>query len=1009
MQNLRVYLVALLLLPHVLKSQQTFPVNGIIDERHTTYAFVNAKLFTDYKTFLDRATLLVKDGRILDAGKNVSVPRDAVVYDLHDKYIYPSFIELISDYGLTIEKKSAEKRGPQISSNTKGAYGWNQAVHPETEAVSLFADDEKKAEEWRNAGFGALLSHWRDGIARGTGVMVSAGNGRENDLILKDRAGAFFSYDKGTSTQDYPSSLMGAIALLRQTMLDAKWYKDGGWQKEFNLSLESWNKQLSLPQFFEAKDKYSVLRAARIADEFGFKYIIKGGGDEYQRVDEIKSTGAQVILPVNFPEPYDVSDPYDALNISLREMKHWELAPFNPLRMQQAGIEFSFTASELKERKDFFKNIRKAIECGLSEEQALKACTFSPAAAAGMENELGALKKGMIANFLITSKKLFDKDNVIYENWVQGKRYTVKSEGPKDIRGNYELLISGFKPFPMTVSGEISAPQISLTEDTTKITAQFSFWLNQYSIQFESKRPATKGIIRLTGQLENDSLKTLRGNGQLADGTWISWNTRFLSPLKPDTKKDSLRSDSVAAPGNLWFPNMAFGFEKLPSTETVLIRNATVWTNEKEGILSNTDVLIQNGKISQVGKQLDAAGTPGVVIVDGSGKHLTSGIIDEHSHIAISGDVNECTQAITAEVRIGDVVDADDINIYRQLAGGVTSAHLLHGSCNPVGGQTQLIKLRWGKSPEELKFKNWPGFIKFALGENVKQSNWGDFNTVRYPQTRMGVEQVYMQGFTKAREYERNWKNYNAALKSNPKALRPRKDLELEALDEILNAKRFITCHSYVQSEINMLMHVADSFHFRINTFTHILEGYKVADKMKAHGVGASSFADWWAYKFEVYEAIPHNGAILNKMGVVTAFNSDDPEMARRLNQEAAKAVKYGNVSEEEAWKFVTLNPAKLLRVDDRTGSIRPGKDADLVLWSDNPLSIYARALKTYVDGVCYFDEQADLKKREQIKSERARLVQKMNAEKNKGISTQKPAKTLEIIKHCNEEELHPF
>ncbi|HRC33849.1 MAG TPA: amidohydrolase family protein, partial [Bacteroidia bacterium] len=371
--------------------------------------------------------------------------------------------------------------------------------------------------------------------------------------------------------------------------------------------------------------------------------------------------------------------------------------------------------------------------------------------------------------------------------------------------------------------------------------------------------------------------------------------------------------------------------------KTVVIKNTTVWTNESDGNLINTDVLIKNGKIALVGKNINE---PGAEVIDGTEKHLTAGIIDEHSHIAVSGAVNECTQSVTAEVRIADVIDCEDVNIYRQLAGGVTSSHLLHGSCNPVGGQTQLIKLRYGLSSEELKFANWPGFIKFALGENVKQSNAGDNNTSRYPQTRMGVEQTYYNAFTRALDYQKAIKSFNALSTADRLKAKPvRKDLELDALAEIINGKRFITCHSYVQSEINMLMHVADSFHFQVNTFTHILEGYKVADKMKAHGAGASSFSDWWAYKYEVYEAIPYNGKILHDVGVTVAYNSDDAEMARRLNQEAAKAVKYGGVSEQEAWKFVTLNPAKLLHVDDKVGSIKVGKDADVVLWSDNPLS----------------------------------------------------------------------
>jgi imidazolonepropionase-like amidohydrolase len=431
-----------------------------------------------------------------------------------------------------------------------------------------------------------------------------------------------------------------------------------------------------------------------------------------------------------------------------------------------------------------------------------------------------------------------------------------------------------------------------------------------------------------------------------------------------------------------------------------LFKKATVWTNEEEGILSSTDVLVDHGRIIGIGQDLNDKDAR---IIDARGKHLTSGIIDEHSHIALKS-VNEKAQSITSEVRMKDVLDAEDINIYRQLAGGVTAAQLLHGSANPIGGQSAIIKFRWGEDASGLLIEDADPFIKFALGENVKQSNWGERYAIRFPQTRMGVEQVMVDGFTRARAYQEAWEKYeNLNKKEKEITPRPRKDLELEALAEILEGKRFITCHSYVQSEINMLIEVAEQFGFRINTFTHILEGYKVADKILEHGAGASSFSDWWAYKYEVREAIPYNAALMNEVGVVTAINSDDAEMARRLNQEAAKTIKYGGVSEEDAWKMVTLNPAKLLHLDHRMGSIREGKDADLVLWSDNPLSVYARAEKTMVDGIFYYDIEKDKEKREWIRGERARLIGGMSASKNKGEKTEKPEKKYKHLWHCDD------
>ncbi|MBT8220920.1 MAG: amidohydrolase family protein, partial [Bacteroidia bacterium] len=415
------------------------------------------------------------------------------------------------------------------------------------------------------------------------------------------------------------------------------------------------------------------------------------------------------------------------------------------------------------------------------------------------------------------------------------------------------------------------------------------------------------------------------------------------------------------------------------------------------GILSNTDVLLENGKITRIGKNLNASSA---TAIDGSGKHLTCGIIDEHTHIAGGGNDRATNSSM---VRIGDQVNSEQISIYRTLAGGVTAAQVLHGSANPVGGQSALIKLRWGESPENLKIKGADEFIKFALGENVKRSS--NQQSIRYPQSRMGVEQVYMDGFTNAQEYEKKWKAYNGLSSSEKsKAIKPRRDLVHEAMLEIINGERFITCHSYVQSEINMLMKVAEHFNFRVNTFTHIMEGYKVADKMREHGAAASSFSDWWNYKWEVRYAIPYNAAILHREGVLTAINSDDANMGRRLNQEAAKSIKYGNISEEDAWKMVTLNPAKMLHLDDQMGSIKVGKDADVVLWSDHPLSVYAKAEKTIIDGKVYFDIKEDQLAREANRKERARLIQKIKDAKKKGARTIRGSSPANLDFHCDDD-----
>jgi N-acetylglucosamine-6-phosphate deacetylase len=355
---------------------------------------------------------------------------------------------------------------------------------------------------------------------------------------------------------------------------------------------------------------------------------------------------------------------------------------------------------------------------------------------------------------------------------------------------------------------------------------------------------------------------------------------------------------------------------------------------------------------------------------------ISPGLIDCHSHMASDSGINEATQAITAEVRIADFIDASDITIYRQLAGGLTSANILHGSANPIGGQNQVIKLRWGATYDELKFQGAPQGIKFALGENVKQSNVEGSTRSRYPQSRMGVEQIFRDRFNAALTYSQQWESWGKERKGLP----PRRDLELEAIAEILKGERWVHCHSYRQDEILGLLRVLEDYNVRIGSLQHILEGYKVADAMAKHGATASSFSDWWNYKFEVLDSIPHNGAIMHQQGIVVSFNSDDAELGRHMNHEAAKAIKYGGVEPMEALKFVTLNPAKQLRIDSRVGSLEVGKDADISVWSGSPLSTLSRCEQTWIDGRKYFDRNQDTEMRERDSKLHRSLVQKVLA-----------------------------
>ena len=982
-------------------AQENFPINGVVSKYNTVHALINAEIHVDAETSLKRAVLLIKNDNIIGVGIDVDIPENAIIHNLEGAHIYPSFIDPYTNYGLPEVKRSEWKPQPQMKSKTTGPFSWNESLKPEFEAAAAFSPNQSSAKSLRRAGFGTVLTFQNDGVVRGSSAVVSLGDGVAQEELLKPRAMAHYAFSKGSSRQSYPNSFMGAVALLRQSIYDAIWAHHNGDQR--NLSLTSLHDNLKLKPVIEVDNHMAIRNALNLSEEFKMNFIIKGAGDEYLSLDGL--AGAQFILPVNFPNAYDVGDPYESLDLSLEKMKHWELAPANAALLASKGVVFAFSAFGLKNTEDFLENVKSCVKHGLSEEVALKALTIVPAKMLGISDTYGALKKGMKANFIVCEKNLFNSNSKILENWIQGKAFVVNQKQEHDYRGSYILKING-EIFPLEIVGKPDKLDAKLiSKDTIKV----SFTIENELIKL-SYKDNDGGVVRLSGHGKDP----IEGQGQLSNGGWVSFLMKRKSGFKSATK-DSKQNNSfinvnhvqmLNEMGEQWFPNMAYGWVEKPEQKAVLFTNVTLWTNEEEGVLKNSSLAILDGKIIAVGNEAveEIKHKFAFEVIDGQGKHLSSGIIDEHSHIALRS-INEGSQASSAEVRMSDAIRPNDINIYRQLAGGVTVAQLLHGSANPIGGQSALIKMRWGSSAEELLYDGAKPFVKFALGENVKQSNWGDYSRVRFPQTRMGVEQVYYDAFIRAKEYNKEWKSWHRLSASQKKEGKmPRRDLDLDCLLEILNDEREITCHSYRQSEINMLMQVADSMGFTLNTFTHILEGYKVAEKMKAHGVGASTFSDWWAYKYEVNDAIPHNGALLNDMGIVTAFNSDDAEMARRLNQEAAKAVKYGGASEEDAWKFITLNPAKLLHIDDKTGSLKKGKDADIVLWSGHPMSVYSLAEQTYVDGRLYYSLNLDRENRLRNAKERNRLTQKMLSEKKKGKNTQKIKKERSYLFHCDDE-----
>lgn len=973
----------LLLVPVI--AQTNFPLTGIGDERPGIHALINATVVPDWQSEPVKADILIVNGRIEAVGKNIKFPAGTRITDLEGKMIYPSFIDIYTSYG-TEKVESGERnmiasfmqqsqRGAPAAEKPRVADYWNQGIKESYNVIGEFKPDKAKAEAYRKAGFGTLLTYKNDGIARGTSALVTLTDEKANKVVIDEHAAVHYSFSRGASEDPYPTAQFGAIALLRQFYLDGEWYgklPDGYF---YDASLEALAQNSSLPKIFEVSNNIEVLRSGAIGNEFGIKYIVKGGGDEYQMIDEIKMAGIDLIIPLKFPDAPDVKDPYEAAGVSFSQLKHWEMAPANAAMVSRAGINFALTSDGLSKPEDFLPALRKTVEYGLDKKIAIKAVTAIPAQMVGAQNQVGAIKKGMIANLLVTSGDILEKDCVIHQNWVQGKPFTLSDPLITDIRGDYNLSVGG-EEYGVKIAGKAEKPTVTVKKGEEDVKASIT-WKNDL---VNMSMTVPDGMISLSGAYYNGVLK---GDAVMAGGEYTAWKA------DPAKEGDSNSEDSATgrrgreagekpaaatAPEDLrvMHPFTSYGWYEKPKQETILFKNATIWTLDSQGRIEGADLLVKDGKINRVGKNLDPAGAR---VIDATGMHISPGIIDEHSHIA-SSSTNESGQAITPEVRSGDVVDPTDQSIYRQLSGGVTAAHLLHGSANPIGGQSILIKHRWGATADELKIEGQVGFLKHALGENVKRS------TSRYPNTRMGTEHIIRDSYQRALDYRAEWARYNA-LNDKQKATvaAPRRDLELDALVDVLEERSFITCHTYVQSEGMMIMKLAEDFGIKAHTLIHFNEGFKIADKMREHGAAASVFSDWWNYKYEVYEGITYNAATLLQQGVLTCLHSDNAEMARRLNQEAGKIVKYGGVDQIEALKLVTLNPAKILHLDHRMGSIEPGKDADVVLWTGNPLSIYSRAKMTLVDGIVYFDEAKDAAMKQEIDTERNRIIQKILSE----------------------------
>ena len=853
------------------------------------FAVTDARLVTVSGQTIESGTIVVRNGIITDVGAGVRVPADAWVIDGSGLTVYPGLIDALSTLGMSSEDAPPASSGPTFGGGGgppgQGGGGSPPSAGPEDRPASytwqMAADritaDEDAFGRWRSAGFTTVVTGPSRGFFAGNTAVVNLAGERPNDMVVMTPVAQRFNLSGGPGHRGYPSSLAGAFAYGKQLLSDAGHYRRakelydadprGRERPTYDRALEGILPVQAgeRPLLFPASTATEIRRAIRTSDVMGVRPIVYGAGAGYGLARELAQSGVPILVSLDWPEAPASPDPEQ--DIPLEELRHRLLAPTTPARLQEAGVRFAFY-SDGGSASDAIAGARGAVEAGLSHDQAIRALTLSAAEIFEVDDMIGSLEVGKIANLTLSDGDLLDEDVTVRMVFVDGQ-------------------------------------------------------------QFEFDEGAEERRMAGAGRNGDDAPEEDASDSRPSDA-------ELRSRIGPSYRV-AYRDDAVT-----------------------VIQNATILTITN-GTIENGSILIRDGKIAEVGT--DVSVPSGAHVVDAAGQYVMPGIIDAHTHIG--GGFNEGSVNVSAMTGVHDVINPDDVNIYRALAGGVTSVNVLHGSANPIGGQNAVLKLRWGSDAQGLVMDGAPPGIKFALGENPKRGG-------AWPATRMGVNDVIRQAFVEAEQYQADWDAYRASPNDGTP---PRIDLELEALVEILRGERLVHAHSYRQDEILQLIRLAEEFGFRIATFQHVLEGYKVAKEIAEHGAGASTFSDWWGYKVEAYDAIPYNAAIMAEKGVTVSINSDSNEEMRHLNQEAAKTVKWGGMTETQALSMITINPARQLGVASQVGSIEVGKDADIVIFDRHPLDNFSVPQKTYVDGKLYFDIDGDRERQQAIDDEKEALT----------------------------------
>ena len=976
---------------------QVTHVMGLRENTPSVYALTNARIVVAPGNVIENGTLVIRNGIIEAAGRNLRPPADAWPVDLEGKTIYPGFIDLWAEMGfpdpdaagrrqiqaLNIPAEYAEVAAQFLSAapgpeSAEGALHHNPQVRSWFDVAASCKPEEDRVNRLRSEGFVLANVVYPAGIFRGKTALVTLGEGDNNKLIFKRNVTQSMSFERSRGLGGgYPSSLMGVISLIRQTWYDVDWYAGahaaysrdpGGLERpELNLALEALldagrGRQ---PVLIDVNDEIAFMRAHEIGTEFGLNMWVRGSGHEYRRLQEIKNTAIPVVLPLDFPRVPEIESPEAAMNISLEELRHWDFAPGNPGRLAGAGVKIALTASGTGEGISFLERLRSAVERGLDEEDALAALTSTPAQMLGIEKQYGSVEKGKVASFIVADGSIFRAGTRIEEVWIDGFPYEVSKPADPDVRGTWEISSAETGDMILEVRGTVSRLSGSVKKDEKSIPL-VSVKADPYRItlNFRSDSIGIDGVIRLSASISGTELS---GIGEMPDGRFMNWKAVRRSDFEEPADDDKIEPSDLPE-AKMLYPSMEYGYEAIPDMpDNLLVRNATIWTQGPSGKLENADMLVSRGKIAEVGRNIRAPRN--ALVIDAGGRHVTPGLVDPHLHTSIRGGVNETGNNMTMETRISDVIEPDNIWVYRLLAGGLTAANLLHGSANPVGGQDAVVKMRWGAVPGEMLLEGAKPGLKLALGENVVR------NSNQYPNTRMGAEQIIRDAFQSAKDYMEEWNRWERSKTGIP----PRKDLQMEALAEVLRGERIVHAHAYRQDEMQMLMRLAEETGFRIASFEHTLEGYKIADILRDHGAAAIVWTDWSSFKVESADGILYNAAMLLDQGVLTSLHSDNVQLATRMNWEAGKILATG-IDEVTAMDLITINPARILGADSHIGSLEPGKDADFVIWSGHPLSGFSHAEQTWVDGRKYFDRQADPESRQKVIQERAALIRRAAA-----------------------------